>query len=46
MVKFVGSDADTSAYQITAVDRGILELKTAVRKLEIQIEEIQRKIKE
>ena len=46
VVKFIGSDADTSVYHITAVDRGLLELKTAVSRLEAQIEDIQARIKE
>ena len=31
---------------ITAVDNGILELKTGVENMELQIHEIQRRIKE
>lgn len=41
VIKFINSG---QAVEITAVDRGILELKTAVQSLEAQIDSIQRKI--
>lgn len=45
IIKFVDEGTD-GARQITPVDRGALELKTAATKLADQIEELQRQIEE
>jgi len=45
MIKFSGVDGAT-ADEITAVDAGVLELKTAVEKLQLQLESLQHKIDE
>lgn len=44
MVKFIDADATTEAQEISAVDRGVLELKNAVANLDAQIANIQSKI--
>ncbi|KAJ7444910.1 Snf7-domain-containing protein [Mycena latifolia] len=44
VIKFLDSANVTSVREITAVDRGILELKEAVQHLHLQVEEFQRKI--
>ena len=43
VIKFLESD-DTEARTVSAVDRGILELKTAVANLEAQVDNIQQKM--
>ena len=45
VIKFIDASA-TEPLEITAVDRGILELKTVVANLDKQIERIQRKMDE
>ncbi|KAK0210854.1 Snf7-domain-containing protein [Desarmillaria ectypa] len=44
VIKFIDKDAPTETWRITAVDRGILELKSAVANLHDQIEGLQKKI--
>ena len=46
VIKFVDRDAPPEARQITAVDRGILELKSAVENMHAQVNGIQHKIDE
>ncbi|KAF9527003.1 Snf7-domain-containing protein [Crepidotus variabilis] len=46
IIKFVESAASAEERTITAVDRGILELKTAIRNLDAQIESLQSKVDE
>ncbi|PPQ63058.1 hypothetical protein CVT24_005913 [Panaeolus cyanescens] len=46
VIKFVDSSTSVEDRTITAVDRGILELKTAIRNLNAQVEALQRKINE
>ncbi|TFK30084.1 hypothetical protein FA15DRAFT_580927 [Coprinopsis marcescibilis] len=44
VIKFVESDADVEERSITAVDRGVLELKNVVESLAQQLESLQNKI--
>ncbi|TFK42436.1 Snf7-domain-containing protein [Crucibulum laeve] len=46
IIKFIDAAALTEARTLTAVDRGLLELKTAVANLQSQIDGIQRRIDE
>lgn len=46
VIKFVDKDAGPQLRGINAVDKGILELKTAVANSHVQIESIQQKIDE
>jgi len=46
VIKFIGKDAIVEKRAITAVDRGILELKDAVRHMHEQVDGIQTKINE
>lgn len=41
-LKFV--DADSPQREITSVDRGVLEMKSAIEKLDAQVEDLARKI--
>ena len=43
MIKFLGPDS-TEPPEVTVVDTGVLELKTAVDKLQAQVDSIQSKI--
>ncbi|KDR73493.1 hypothetical protein GALMADRAFT_251201 [Galerina marginata CBS 339.88] len=45
-IKFVDKDAPVEERRITAVDRGIVELKNAIRNLQAQVEALQSKIEE
>ncbi|KAK0483728.1 hypothetical protein IW261DRAFT_1464826 [Armillaria novae-zelandiae] len=44
LIKFIDKDATPETWRITAVDRGVLELKSAVANLHDQIEVLQKKI--
>lgn len=44
LIKFIDKDATPESWRITAVDRGVLELKSAVANLHDQIEALQKKI--
>ncbi|KAK0459826.1 uncharacterized protein EV420DRAFT_1675979 [Desarmillaria tabescens] len=44
VIKFIDKDAPPETWRITAVDRGVLELKSAVANLHGQIEGLQKKI--
>ncbi|KAJ7273319.1 Snf7-domain-containing protein [Mycena rebaudengoi] len=44
VIKFIASDNVAAVREITAVDRGILELQEAVHHLHVQVTEFQRKI--
>ncbi|KAK0228639.1 hypothetical protein IW262DRAFT_1429256 [Armillaria fumosa] len=44
LIKFIDKDATPETWRITAVDRGVLELKSAVTNLRDQIEALQKKI--
>ncbi|SJL00495.1 uncharacterized protein ARMOST_03808 [Armillaria ostoyae] len=44
VIKFIDKDATPETWRITAVDRGVLELKSAVTNLHNQIEALQKKI--
>lgn len=46
VIKFIDKDAPVEERPITAVDRGILELKTAVKSLQAQVDGLQLKINE
>ncbi|KAH9951971.1 hypothetical protein B0H21DRAFT_7245 [Amylocystis lapponica] len=46
VIKFIDEEVETPVPEVTAVDVGILELKTAVEKLQIQVDSIQGKIDE
>lgn len=46
IIKFIDRQSSTEERMITAVDRGILELKSAIRNLHIQVDSIQTKMDE
>lgn len=42
VLKFV--DADSTQWEITSIDRGVLEMKSAIEKLDAQVEDLANKI--
>ncbi|KAF8163455.1 Snf7-domain-containing protein [Crassisporium funariophilum] len=46
VIKFIDKYASAEQHEITAVDRGILELKSAIRNLRVQVESLQSKMDE
>lgn len=41
-LKFV--DADSAQWEITSIDQGVLEMKSAIEKLDVQVEDLASKI--